>query len=201
VDIEKLGEISDAVIRELHRWDAEHSCIKGAALLTQVMHRMGHSAAYLLTVGVTIANPAHKQWVDEHGNPHDDLSWKGYMEAGGFITQIGKGAGSTEQLPPDQWEGHLAVALPDAIQDRPILLDPTIIQANKLGKGINLPPLLWMVSDEFLAGHCPIARFVNGCYVRYEAYPDDHSYNDHGDVMAIIGLDEAVSHVVGRLRR
>ena len=53
----------------------------------------------------------------------------------------------------------------------------------------------------FVHGVTPLIQSINGCRVRYTAYPDDKSFNDDGDCMAMPEIDQAVSQVVRRLAR
>lgn len=99
----------------------------------------------------------------------------------------------------DRWPGHLVVVVPRVFEDRNALLDLTIVQAHKPEWDISLQPLCLRVNDDFVCGRTPHNGKVNGSLVIYDAYPDDHSYNDDGNWMAIKGLDEAASNVVRRL--
>ena len=192
-----LGAISDEVSRELAENGLEYHCIHGSALLTRVLHQIGFPDAYPLTVGVRIFNSPYQQWAERHGSPEDEAAAKACGDYGGAAILLGKG--TEGMVPEERWAGHLVVIVPGAFDDRHALLDLTIVQAHKPDWGIELQPLCLRVSDQFVSGRIPYKGRVNGSLLIYDAYPNDHSYNDDGDWMAITGLDEATSSVVRRL--
>lgn len=194
---EILQRISDEVFDDLECRGLHHSCIEGSALLTSVLRRVGFVDAYPLTVGVTIFNKAHQDWVKAHGAPTDEASCRACDAAGSMTIVIGKGA--EHMVSEDRWAGHLAVVVPAVFGDRHALLDLTIVQAHRPEWGIVLQPLCLRVRDQFVSGKDPGNFLVNGRLLRYTAYPDDHSYSDTGDLMAIARLEQAAAKILSRL--
>lgn len=174
-----------------------HSCIDSAALLTRVLHAIRVRRAYRLTVGVKIHNPAFCSYVEEHGFPSDKATAKASDDAGGLTIVLGKEA---ENIPEDRWPGHLTVIVPIAYGERHALLDPSITQLDDPKYGIKLQPLVLPVTADFVSGERASSFKVNKSLLRYQAYPDDHSYKDGSDAMQKAGIDAAVSEVVAKLK-
>jgi hypothetical protein len=196
--VRMCGVICDEVVRELVEHQHQHHCIEGAALMMKVLHQRGFSEAYPLAVQVEIFNKAFQEYIETYGPPNDEVSRKALNDTGAASIRIG---GRAEEIPKSQWPGHVVVVVPGVIEGRHILLDPTIIQAEKPEWGIRLQPLILLVKDQFASGEAPHRIKVLGSLLIYHAFPDDHSYSDAGDLMAIGGLDEAALHVLGRLNR
>jgi hypothetical protein len=196
--VKLLGIICEEVVEELNKHRIQHACIHGSAVLTKVLRGVAFPEAYPLAVGVRIFNKAYQEWVDAHGIPGDDASADACDDAGGSIIFIGK-----ETEPPvdrTRWHGHLAVVIPMAFGDRHAFLDLTITQANRPDRGIELQPVCFRVRDEFVRGSDSVSFEVKGTLLIYKAYPEDFSYNDDGDCLAMEGIDEVVSAVIQRLK-
>ncbi len=198
VAVRDLEAICGEVGRILYENGHHHSCIVGSALLLQVLHGLGYSEAYPLTVGVQICNRKFQQWVEQHGSPNDEASSAACNEMGGVEIIIGKeGEGL---IAADRWAGHLAVAIPNHFGDRHALCDLTIGQANRPEWEVQLPPLICLrVRDDFVSGASPFQTVINGSLVIYNALPDDRSYSEGRDWLAIDGLDTASSIVIHAL--
>ena len=190
-----IDEIISIVLDELDDYGFRHHCIEASALLTRVLHGAGMPKAYPLTVGVRLINEAFRRYVDAHGMPHDEAGGKACYDAGGPTIILGKDA---PEVPEENWTGHLVVIVPDAFGEKHALLDPTITQANWPEFGIVLPSLCLKVTEDFVLGGRPANFEINKTLLIYSAYPDDRSYNDHGDCMKKEGLDEAASIVLRR---
>lgn len=193
-----LGDIMDQVRIMLCEHGMHHSCIDAAALLTKVLHRVGKSKAYRLTVNVRLINAAFQRYVEAHGFPQDEATARDCNDAGGATIILGRDA---PEIPEGNWPGHLVVIVPYAFGDRHALLDPSITQAEWPEFGITLRPLCLRVGDEFVKGKKEAKFKVNGTLMIYDAYPDDHTYNDDGDCMEKDGIDMAVALVLRRLGR
>jgi hypothetical protein len=166
--------IAVAVNTELERIGEHHSCIFAAAVLTEVLHRMGYPAAYPLTVGAHILNPAYVAWTVKYGCPSDPDSESKCQAEGG--EHIGLGTASTEAMPPGVWAGHLVVVIPNLFGDCHAVCDLTITQVNKHGSGINLMPRYFAAPDTFVTGQTEFHKEVNGSLILYMAFPQNHSY-------------------------
>jgi hypothetical protein len=141
--------------------------------LLNVFDGLGYNTAYALAVEVVILNPVATRSAERAGwvpgvAPPEEGSCSVCLGAEG--AEVG----------PDNWPGHLVVILPRFFGERHILLDPTIMQVNKPGTGINLPPILATVRDDFTSGAQVRQLTANGCAVRYKARPDDLSYRQCG---------------------
>ena len=191
-----IQKIMPQIVYMLKEHDMEHHCIQGAALLTKVLYRTGVSNAHPLTVGVTILNEAFLRYVDEHGAPLDAAARQACNDAGGAQFIVGRDA---TDIPEGRWPGHLVVIVPGAFGQKHALLDPTITQANWPEVNINLQPICAEVTNDFVSGVVPARLRINGMLLNYEAFPDDHSYNDDEDCMTKDGLDGAVATVLHRL--
>jgi hypothetical protein len=168
-----LERIMDALVSEQAAVEGPLSCIGSSAALLNVLHDLGYNTAYALAVEVKILNPVATQsaeragWVPGAAQPKE----------GSCCVCLGtEGA----EVGSDNWPGHLVVVLPNFFGARHILLDPTIMQANKPGTGINLPPILATVRDDFTSGAKVRKLTANGCAVIYKARPDDLSYKQGG---------------------
>lgn len=193
-----LAAIFKEVGRMLYATNNHHSCIVGSVLLTKVLHRLNYSDAYPLNVEVRIHNRLFQKWVDAHDFPKDEASAAACDAAGGLVIIVGKGAEGF--ISADRWPGHLAVVVPKHFGDHHALCDLTIGQANRPDWEVDLPPMCFRVSDDFVAGRRPFQKVVNGSLVIYKAFPKDHSYSEASDWLAMEGLDEATSKVISRLK-
>jgi hypothetical protein len=169
-------------------------CLEGAALLMAVLHKLGLTDAYRLTVRVTVSNAAHVRFIKEHGVPSDDATANAYNDAGGAQVQLGY-----EEAGPDRWAGHLCVIVPNGFGEKHALLDATISQVSQPEWGIQVPPLCLKAADDFVLGQ-RIAPFQIGeAVLAYEAFPDDKSYNQWGDRLHSPGFEDAVHEVLQRI--
>lgn len=183
------------VLEVLEEYGFHHHCIEGAALVMAVLHKLGLTDAYRLTVRVVISNAAHVRFLKEHGTPVDDAMINAYNDAGGAQVQLGY-----EEAGPDRWAGHLCVIVPNGFGDKHALLDPTIPQASQPDWGIQVPPVCLKAADDFVGGQ-RIAPFQIGeAVLAYEAFPNDQSYNQWGDRLDSLGFEDAVRDVLQRIR-
>lgn len=193
------------IVRAVQNVIAENSledhCIHTSALLAKALHANGYPDAYLLTVGVEVFNPMFLRWIEEHGPPETPEQGDSCAAAGGVVVHLG--AGHNQILEADKWKGHLVVVVPDALDGRDCMFDLSVTQLNIRGYGIELQPVVAKLKPErsFVHGHSPMIQHMNGCRVRYTAYPDDNSFNDHGDCMTIPGIDQALREVMQELAR
>lgn len=169
-----LGRICDEVSRMLRYNGHENACITAAALLARVLHILGYTNSYPLTVCVKIFNAAFQRWAEKHGGIDDEASEEACYDAGGFEINVGRGAPEAE----DQWAGHLSVLIPKYFDERHALLDLTIIQADRPDVQIVLRPLCLKADDVFIDGKRPLSVLCNDCLLDYQAYPDGHTYGD-----------------------
>jgi hypothetical protein len=169
-----LTRIMDAFLKEQGAVGGPLSCIESSAALLNVLHGLGYNGAYPLTVEVQILNPIATRSAERAGWVAEAAK----AEEGSFGVSIGaQGA----EVGPDNWAGHLVVILPNFLGDRHMLLDTTIMQANKQGTGINLPAIFATVRDDFTSGAKVRKLAANDCTVMYKARPDDHSYKQGGN--------------------
>lgn len=191
-----IGRIIPVLMDELAQYGILDHCIEASALLMKVLHNTGIPDAYRLTVGVQIINEAAYRFIEANGYPETEESIKAFNDAGAATVVLGRDA---PEVPEGRWRGHLAVIVPHAFGEKHAIIDPTTPQVNWPEFGIELPPMCLKVRDEFLEGKRPAFFAPFNTRIQYTAYPDDHSYNDHGDTMEKEGFDVAVSEVLKRL--
>jgi hypothetical protein len=97
------------------------------------------------------------------------------------------------------WPGHLTVIIPNLLAEKHLMLDPTIIQANHPGTGIDIPPLAALVMDDFVSGEKVRKMTVNGSTLLYKAFPDDKSYQEKSNWEKLIASPHVVDRVLARL--
>lgn len=185
------------VMRELQKHQDHNSCITVSALLTRCLRAWRYPDAYPLTVRVSIYNATAREWMERNGIPRTDAEIADFNQSGSAHVYIGYTPENL--LPQNHWSGHLAVIVPHLFGDRHGLVDLTVMQANKPEWGIELPPMILKVTDNFLAGTKPCSTTVRGCQVIYEAFPDDKSYNKIGHWKKIPKLREMADRIVERL--
>lgn len=178
MDLQQLAlaiqAVSEPVRLELERIGEQHSCILAGAALIEALKRKGYQKAYPLTVRAIIVNPLLVDRVLQSGFPSDEKVKKQWVEEGGRWIGLGSGP---EGPGRGQWDGHLAVIIPQQFGDRHALCDLTLPQADKPDWGINLCPLLLRVSDSFVNGSASFKAPVKGSLVTYWAFPNDHSFD------------------------
>jgi len=192
-----LGSAVPVVLEELRDYGFEGHCIEASSLLMKVLHGLGLTNSYRLTVGVRLINEALRLYVAEHGMPHDEATGKACDDAGGATVILGRDA---PEVPEGTWKGHLTVIVPNAFGPKHALLDPTITQANWPEYGIEVPPLCLKVTDDFLSGEREAKFDICETLLIYSAYPDDVTYEARGDCMQNEGFDEAVRAALDRIR-
>lgn len=193
-----IHDIMPEVRYMLEEHGMQHSCIDAASLLTKVLHTVGISNAYRLTVNVQAVNEAFRRYVDTYGPPADEAAHQACFDAGGAIAVVGRDA---TDIPKGNWAGHLTVIVPGAFGDKHALLDPSITQADWPEFGIVLQPLCLRADQDFVSGMRSARYEIGNVLLIYDAYPDDHSYNDGCDCMVKDGIDTAVALVLKRLER
>lgn len=186
------------VISVLQRYGEDQSCIAVCALLTHILRRIGYPTAYPLTVRVSIYTRQTHEWIKKHGVPKNDLERMAFNQAGCVHASIGYTP--LQMLPPNHWSGHLAVIIPKLFGSRHGLTDFTIVQANRPELGITLTPIVLKVKQDFTAGKAPASCMVRGCFVVYEAFPNDLTFNDRGNWEQSDVLQSLASLVVQSLR-
>jgi hypothetical protein len=167
----EIMRIMDAFIAEQTAAGGVLSCIASGAALLNVLHGLGYDKAYALTVEARVMNPIATRYAEQCG-------WQtgvGDAPEGSVMVSVGP---ETGDVGLGNWAGHLVVILPGFLGERHILLDPTIMQANKAGSGINLPPISVTVRDDVTSGEKIRKLAVNGSTVMYKARPDDRSYRE-----------------------
>jgi hypothetical protein len=147
---------------------------------------------------VTIHNHAYLKWVEAHGESETEAAKRACDDAGAMTVVVGKHPECIED--EDNWPGHLTVIVPKVFLSRHAMLDLTIVQASKPEWGIVLGPFRIQASDRFVTGQCLLAFNAGRSKLIYEAYPDDHSYQDDGDLMAIDDLDRVAANIIQRMR-
>lgn len=196
-DISKysIDLITEVVFDCLKKWELECACIHGSALLTKVMRQLGYPDAYLLTVNVEINNGSMQRWIDNCENSDEDTNFSMCKDPHAFQIRIGKG-----QFSDDRWPGHLVVVVPNTSDSGCTIIDLTILQANHPERNINiLNPILFRVGGSFVSGDTIFEFDFCESRFRYQAFPEDHSYNVRHDCMKLDGIDDATSHVVNIL--
>ena len=166
------------VTRSLRHFGEEQSCIATSALLSHVLRKTGFPEAYPLTVRVTIYTAQTHDWIKRHGVPKNEAEWKEFTEAGCVHAYIGYTP--TPMLPENHWSGHLAVVIPNLFGDHHGLADFSIVQVNRPELGIQLTPLLLEVPQEFLISTVRASTQIGDCYLHYEAFPSDTTFNSQG---------------------
>ena len=173
-----LEAIRREVMRVLQHYGEEQSCIATSALLAHVLRKTGFPEAHPLTVRVTIYTAQTYEWIKRHGIPKNEADWERFTKAGCVHAYIGYTP--TQMLPENHWPGHLAVVVPNLFGDRHGLADFSIVQANRPELGIRLTPLLLEVPREFLIGTVRASTKIQDCYLFYEAFPGDTTFNEQG---------------------
>ena len=188
----KFGRIMDTLFAELLAIEGQGQCIAAGAVLTSVLRRVGFSSAYPLAVMVDIFNPAATKQAES-------VNWKlDGVKAGEDTVQIRIGDPDVD-LGPGIWRGHLVVIVPNALGEKHLLLDPTIVQANHPGTGIEVVPLMVPVADEFIGGKRPRKVSVNGSTLFYWARREDESFHNNGDYTEILAASPISDRVLARL--
>jgi hypothetical protein len=166
---DKVAAFMDAAGRHLPRHYRPDCCIAATAIACDVLGGL-HMRIAPLVVQVDILNPplAALGRCAEDQDEYERL----VRESGAWWITLGwrEATGGTG------WPGHLV-----ALACGGCVLDPTLPQASRPGKGIMLPPLAFAVSADFIAGREPRVLEVNGCLLRYEAFPDDRSFTRSKD--------------------
>jgi len=194
---QEILAICEGVDRILMSVGKSRSCIDGAALLTKSLHLMGYAKAYPLTVDVQIHNAAFLTWVGEHGIPDDDESADASNDAGGCTICIGKNAEGLD----DGWPGHLVVIVPNMFGEHHLLLDPTLKQADRPEFGIVLQLICSGVTNDFVRGVEPFQiSNMNGSLVRYDAYPDEHTYGNWEQILTTPWICNRASEIAKAVR-
>lgn len=184
------------LLHDLHSYGFSQHCIQAGALVTKVLHGLGMDKAYPLTVGVRLINQAFRRYTENHGFPEDDASRAACNRAGGAYVLLGKDA---PDVPEGNWRGHLVVIVPCEPDTKHFMLDLTIPQANWPEFGIVVSPLVTRVTDHFVSGSRPAEFNAGKTLLIYDAYPEDHSYNDEGYIINDPSFEEAVSGIVRRV--
>ena len=166
-----IGRILEAFLDGQSAEGGRLSCIASCAALLDVLHRLGYDKAYPLTVEARVLNPVATRHAERCGWMPDGSE----APKGSVIADIGPEAAD---VGPHHWAGHLVVIVPNLLGERHVLLDPTIMQANKPGTGINLPAISVTVRDDMISGEKLRQLSANGSTVFYRFRPTDHSYRD-----------------------
>lgn len=195
--VEFLCAVCDAVVESLERVGKQHHCIEGSALLAKVLHKLGFPEAYPITVRVRILNSALVKWVEEHVVSNDGSEPSVCKDENAVEIRLGDVASGSH----DRWGGHLAVVLPHYFREEHALLDITIEQANRPEYEVSLAPICLKSGNDFVAGNCPLAiSNVNGCTLVDTTRPNDHSYGNWEELMAVTEIDETAMHIAERLK-
>lgn len=194
-----LVVVSHEVYRELGRRGQQHSCIVGSEVMLRVLHLLGYTEAFPMTVAVQVWNPAYKRWFAEHGDPEGNSEAVAACNAAGGL-RIFVGKGPVEIVDASKWDGHLVVIVPNAFGEWHALLDLTIVQANRPEWEVVLQPMCLKVRSAFVTGESFVGE-QNGCMFAYKPFPEDESYKDSPAYTITEGLDAAATAVIGKLQQ
>ena len=191
-----INSIARATDQELEHLGEKHSCIYASAVLLEVLKVKGFADAYPLTVKPVVLNPPFVERLKTQPFPDDPETQAKWAQDGCCMINIGGGnAVSTDR----QWAGHLVVTLPNFFDDRHAICDLTITQASKPEWGINLVPTFVRVPASFVNGETEFKAPVNGSFIVYKAFPEDHSFESASVWTNQTYRDLAVKNILARL--
>jgi hypothetical protein len=153
-----LGTIGRAQPKMRARY-GPNGCVVCTRIAVETLRRNG-IRAQPLPVSVTVYNPVMTGYLEANDPVGAERDPQACQAMFGF----------TGNAPPGMWDGHLVCI----VQGR-ILVDLTLDQVNQWGNGFAATPARLPVPPDFVRGGT--VSFTNqGCFVQYDARPDDKSY-------------------------
>jgi hypothetical protein len=148
------------------------SCHAPAGFVHHVARAL-HCDSYPAATSVVVANRNGAEKLRE-GTPYagHEEEWQ---RAKAYTIGIGYGL-ANGHTPEESWDGHLV-----CIVGRKLLLDPSIPQVNRVKWGIEVAPVCFRVTEQFLRGISPLRGGDNGCYLDYRIRVGDTSYRASPD--------------------
>lgn len=143
------------------------SCIVSTAICIDVLKKYGILAEPLVVKTMIFNQPfvARLERTGVFPNSEQEIAeWT--VADGSYSVGIGFG-------PPQsgKWAGHLV-----AIAEREYLIDISVDQACRPFYGMIFNPITVRINEEFLAGKSCIVFNYNGCVFRYDAFPNNLSF-------------------------
>jgi hypothetical protein len=181
------------VLDELHGVAEQHSCIMAGAVLLDVLRAKGIKDAYPLTVKVKILNSKLTARLKDSSLLQTPELLQPESGDGGIVT-IGYGEETA-----DDWPAHLIVIIPKGLKGRDAACDLTITQASVPDWDIKLAPLVVGVRESFVDGSEHFGVTMNGSWVMYTAFPEDHSFKQTPVWKKRLKRDLIVKRVLKRL--
>ena len=159
----QLRELITVARGEILRTYSRDSCIASTRILIELLEAQRAPARALVVRCAVLNRAAHEMM--RRGTPEPGS--EEWLAAGGW----GLGIGYPGEQLPGRWVGHLV-----AILEERVLVDLSLDQANRPARGIELAPLIAQVDAKFLRGRRPIMGDFGETFVRYEADPNNRSY-------------------------
>ena len=164
----------------------KNNCIVTAAVMQKVLQFYQVNAAPLV-VRAAAYNAEFWSLVERLGWPRDDITLNEWIDLGAY--SVGLGYAERGQVNGSvngsSWAGHLVLTA--AIPDRwgIWLLDVSLDQATRPGKGIELVPLVGVVNPDPIRAGEIMATKMNDAILVYNFFPDERSYE---------GLEDWIEH-------
>lgn len=83
----------------------------------------------------------------------------------------------TDNIGPTDWPGHLVGMIENHQDGRPLLVDPTAQQLNRVEFGIAITPVVYLLPSANLGAEIKLYA-PNGSELSYVCLPEDRSYED-----------------------
>ena len=180
LDPDKLLPI---VYEEVCRDFPADCCVPSTGTLIDVLKRRYGVKAYPLMVELFIFNPFVTKLIEEHGFPSKEdqgllKEWTNHEK--GWCVSIGaKGQGVCSDGTIGL-NGHL-VAIAEDSEGQKVLMDPSVPQANRPIRDMNLTPISCAAKEGFLSGEKNAGVIVNGCLHLYKSDPKNEHYKGAPD--------------------
>jgi len=158
-----LLEVATGIFKR--RFDPD-CCLNATRILVNILKNRMHMKATALSVTATIFNP---YMVEKGRPPESPAEGRLWRDEGGWMVVVG----SRGEAMPRRWPGHLV-----ALVYGSWIVDATVQQANRPEKNIEIKPLIFQGTEEFLRGERSqrITEPLNGCAVFYDAFPEDKTW-------------------------
>jgi hypothetical protein len=182
-----LSAYMDAAVKILPKYYKPDCCIATARIAKEVLEEF-HFKVQPLTVQVNITNSVLvKSFEKGIQETPEEL-----LEKGGWQIILG----SRGELQPKKWPGHL-VAI---VQDK-VMIDISLVQANRPHKNINLHPLLIEIIDnKFLTGEKERYLIINECHLAYKSFPEDKTFMAAVDWYNVQKHKESISLIMKNMK-
>jgi hypothetical protein len=191
----RLAAYMDAACQHIPKWFQPNCCLGATRLAIEVLGKRFRMRVKPMVCAAWVMNPQAailyqvSGAVPESGTP-EERQW---LDAGAALVVVGAG-----DAPPQTngWDNHL-IAL---VEDR-IILDVTLGQAARPGRGINAHPLLTTAGENCLAEGGDGFELMGGGLVAYRFKPDDVSYRHAKDWLRVKDYQPLVSVLAGETNR